>query len=145
MDIYKKIDDLMDNNKWKKKIEFSYVGNIPGNHVFKNIKHILPCYGKKLSKIISSHHIYLTGSINEPGGMHHIEGALCGLPILYRNSGSLPEYCKDFGISFDSHLNIVKSLKKMILNYDYYKNRILSYDRSSEKMCLSIIVCSMIY
>ena len=59
----------MDNNKWKKKIEFSYVGNIPGNHVFKNIKHILPCYGKKLSKIISSHHIYLTGSINEPGGI----------------------------------------------------------------------------
>ena len=33
--------------------------------------------------------------------MHHIEGALCGLPILFRNSGSLPEYCKKYGVSFD--------------------------------------------
>ena len=31
---------------------------------------------------------------------HHMEGALCGLPILYKDSGAASEYCNDFGISF---------------------------------------------
>ncbi len=135
MDIYNKLDQLMDDIKWKNKIEFSYIGNIPGKSVFKNIKHILPCFGKKLSNIISSHHLYVTGSINEPGGMHHIEGALCGLPILYRDSGSLPEYCRGFGVSFNNDLDVINGLEKIIYNYDYFKDKIAFYDRSSEKMC----------
>lgn len=136
MDIYNKFDQLMDDIKWKNKIEFSYIGNIPGKKVFKNIKHILPCSGKKLSNIISSHHLYVTGSINEPGGMHHIEGALCGLPVLYRNSGSLPEYCEGFGVSFDDDLNVVSALKKIISRYNYFKDQVTFYDRSAEKMCV---------
>ena len=66
MDIYNKLDQLMDNIMWKNKIEFSFIGNIPGNKVFKNIKHFQPCSGKKLANLISSHHLYITGSINEP-------------------------------------------------------------------------------
>ena len=135
MDIYNKLDQLMDNIMWKNKIQFSFIGNIPGNKVFKNIKHFQPCSGKKLSNLISSHHIYITGSINEPGGMHHIEGALCGLPILYRNSGSLPEYCEGFGVSFDDDLNVDCALNKMISNYNYFKDKVLTYDRSADRMC----------
>ena len=33
--------------------------------------------------------------------MHHIEAVLSGLPVIYKNSGALPEYCKNFGVSFD--------------------------------------------
>ena len=29
-------------------------------------------------------HVYLTASRWEPGGMHHVEGAQCGGPVLYR-------------------------------------------------------------
>ena len=35
-----------------------------------------------------------------PSGNHHIEGALCGLPLMYLNSGGTPEYCKDFGLEY---------------------------------------------
>ena len=38
--------------------------------------------------------------------MHHIEGALSGLPLIFRKSGALPEYCSDYGIEFiDDDLN----------------------------------------
>ena len=67
--------------------------------------------------------------------MHHIEGALCGLPILYRNSGSLPEYCEGYGVSFDNDINVVRALKKIIFNYNYFKDKVLFYDRTAEKMC----------
>ena len=38
----------------------------------------------------SKHDLYISASINEPAGMHHIEGLLCGLPIIYRDNGALP-------------------------------------------------------
>jgi len=33
--------------------------------------------------------------MNEPEEMRHIEGAMCGLPLLLRNSGALLKYCPD--------------------------------------------------
>ena len=47
--------------------------------------------------------------------MHHIEGILCGLPIIYRESGALPEYCKKYGISFKNE-KFLPALKKCFLN-----------------------------
>jgi hypothetical protein len=135
MDVYKKIDQVLDEPYWKNKINFTYIGNIPGNYVFKNIKHIKPISGQKLSDVISSHNIYVTASINEPGGMHHIEGGLCGLPILYRESGSLSEYCKGYGVSFKNVNDVLYSLDKLINNYDHYYEKILKYNRSSDIMC----------
>ena len=64
---------------------------------------------KKNLELLSKNHVYLTASINEPAGMHHIEGALSGLPIIYRNSGAIPEYCSDFGVSFHD-LEVVNSI-----------------------------------
>ena len=98
-DIYEKIDNMISSEKWNDKIEFTYIGNLPKNFKFKNINNILPMHGSKLSRELSKHHVYVTASSNEPAGMHHIEGILCGLPIVYKNSGAIPEYCKEFGIS----------------------------------------------
>ena len=67
--------------------------------------------------------------------MHHIEGALCGLPILFRDSGSLPEYCKKYGLSFQGVDDIVKALEKMRDNYKIFKEKIKFYDKTSNKMC----------
>ena len=135
MDVYIKLDELLDDIKWKKFFQFTYIGNIPGNYKFKNVNHIKPCSGKILAKNLKKNHIYLTASINEPGGMHHIEGALCGLPVLFRDSGSLPEYCEKYGLSFQGVDDIVKALKKMRENYKIYKEKIKSYDKTSNKMC----------
>ncbi len=135
MDIYLKLDELLNDMKWKNRFEFTFIGNIPGNYKFKNITHIKPLEGKKLAEKIKKNHVYLTASINEPGGMHHIEGALCGLPILYRKSGSLPEYCMSFGVCFEGTQDILSSLKIISKNYSTYKKKMKQYDRTSEKMC----------
>ena len=52
--------------------------------------------------------------------MHHIEAVLTGLPVIYKNSGALPEYCKNFGVSFDS-LEFIPALDKMIQNYYFIR------------------------
>ena len=114
---YKKIDNMLDNPKWNNLIEFTYVGNISDDFEFKNTKVIEPKSGKELSSILKKSHIYVTGSINEPSGNHHIEAAQCGLPILFLKSGGLIEYCEGFGVGFDND-NFEIKLEEMIEDYD---------------------------
>lgn len=133
-DIYNELDKI--NSIDGIKIDFTYIGRIPDNIRFKRTRVIPPLSGKKLSVEIKKNHIYITGSLNEPAGMHHIEGAMCGLPLLYRDSGALPEYCNGFGIMFEGLSDFKEKLGKIILDYgDYYK-RIKNYPYDSEKMCL---------
>ena len=65
---------ICDNPKWNNLIEFTYVGNISDDFEFKNTKVIEPKSGKELSVFLKKY-IYVTGSINEPSGNHHIEAA----------------------------------------------------------------------
>ena len=132
-DVYKKLDELLSSSKWRNLIEFTYIGNLPKGFRFKNSKHLNPINGEKLGRELSNHHIYISASINEPAGMHHIEGILCGLPIIYRLSGALPEYCKDYGIAFENQ-EFLPALNEMLKNYSKYKNKIKKYPYNSLKM-----------
>ena len=134
--VYKKIDDLMEEPYWQNKIEFTYIGNLPKGFKFKNSKVIRPLNQKKISSIISQNHIYVTGSICEPGGNHQNEGALCGLPILYLNSGCFPEYCKGYGVKFE-YRNFENKLKEVISKYSYYKKKMKYYPHTSDKTNLN--------
>ena len=119
-DVYQRLDSLLSTSEWKNKVEFTYIGNLPDGFNFKNTNHLSPMHGRKLALELSKHDLYISASINEPAGMHHIEGILCGLPIIYRKSGALPEYCSDFGISFENQ-DFVPPLKKMIKDYSIFK------------------------
>lgn len=99
-DVYAKLDQMLVSATWKGRIKFTYIGNLPAGFRFKNARHIQPLDGHDLASELRRHHGYVTGSINEPGGNHQNEGALCGLPLLYRESGCLPEYCNGYGVSF---------------------------------------------
>ena len=132
-DVYKDLDQLLTQSKWGSLIEFTYIGNLPKGFFFKKAKHLKPISGKKLGLELSKHHVYLTASINEPAGMHHIEGLLCGLPIIYRESGALPEYCEDYGVPFKDK-NYVPAIKKIMKNYSKYKKRVYKYPNNSIKM-----------
>ena len=132
-DIYKKLDELISQDEWRGKVEFTYIGNLPKGFKFQKTKHLKPISGKELGIEISKHHVYLSASINEPAGMHHIEGALCGLPIIYRESGALPEYCMNYGISFENS-NYLSALNEMFLKYSELKRKIYFYPFTSKKM-----------
>jgi len=100
-DIYEHLDLLLGQEKFRSKFDFTYIGNLPKSFKFKYSTHIKPLEGTELAAEIKKNHAYLTASINEPGGMHQNEGGSCGLPILYRDSGALPEYCYGYGVRFD--------------------------------------------
>jgi len=133
-DIYGRIDAMLTESKWRDRIEFTYIGNIPEGFTFKNTTWTPPTSGVKLAETIRKHHIYISASQNEPAGMHHIEGALCGLPLLYRESGALPEYCNQFGISFHEN-NFEQKILEMVDLYDYYVDRMSDYPHTAERMC----------
>ena len=132
-DIYEQIDQLIDKKFSGYNIQFTYIGKLPENFEFQNTKHIKPISGEELAKEIKKSHIYVTGSINEPSGNHHIEGAQCGLPLLYINSGGIPEYCRGFGVMFDKE-NFTTKLEEIINNYEMYASKILNYERNAIKM-----------
>ena len=100
----------------------------------KNSTIIEPISGTNLGKKLSENDIYLTGSINEPSGNHHIEAALCGLPILYLNSGGIPEYCEGFGVSYNNLDEFEDKLKIVISEKEKYINNLESYQFDSENM-----------
>ena len=132
-DVYQKLDRLLSSHYWRKKIEFTYIGNLPSGFKFKNTKVVKPISGKILGKELSKHHVYITASNNEPAGMHHIEGALSGLPIIYKNSGALPEYCKNYGVCFNN-LEFVPAITEMLNNYGFYKSNLKNYSNTASIM-----------
>ena len=133
-DVYAYLNEALGHEPLCHQFEFHYVGHLPkgfhNNHI---IVHP-PCAGKELANILQKADVYLSASINEPAGMHHIEGALCGLPLLYRESGALPEYCQNYGISFHDTSDVLTRLQLLIEKYDYFAKRMKEYDNTSDKM-----------
>ena len=136
-DTYELINEMISTPKWKDKIEFTYIGNTNNEYKLTNTNLIKPLAGKELANEIKNHHIYVTGSINEPSGNHHIEAAQCGLPILYIESGGIPEYCEGFGLGFTDDFE--EKLEKIINEYEEFKLKMKNYPFNSEIMCKEYI------
>ncbi len=134
IDIYMEIDKLIGTDEWKNKISFTYIGNLSKDLKLKNTEIIPPLSGRQLRDKLSEMDVYVTGSINEPAGMHHIEGALCGLPLLYRRSGALPEYCNQFGVSFCKKEDFCDSLISIMKDYNRFKKEIKRYNNTANNM-----------
>jgi len=130
-DVYCKIDALLDDPSFAQDFSMSYIGNLAKGVTFKNIRHIKPLDGLALAAALKEHHTYLTGSINEPGGNHQNEGACCGLPLVYRDSGCLPEYCTGFGIAYKGPDDVREALLKMRQDYALYRGKIKDYPHSA--------------
>ena len=138
-DVYEKLDSLLGAEEWRERIEFTYVGNLPPGCVLPHSRHLSPMSGQALADELASHHVYLTGSVNEPAGMHHVEGALCGLPIIYRSSGALPEYCDGFGVEFSGPEDLLSALKRMMAGFDRWRTALEGYPHTAERMCREYI------
>ena len=133
-DVYTLLDEWLSDPAFARRFTFTYIGNLPQGLTFKNVRHLTPLDGRPLAQELGRHHAYVTGSINEPAGMHHIEGALCGLPLLFRNSGALPEYCRGFGEEFDSPADFRTALDRLEANYDQLKRAMARYTHTSKHM-----------
>jgi hypothetical protein len=133
-DIYRALDELVGQPEWRDRVAFTYVGQLPQGFSFKNARYVEPLDGEALAGELRSHHAYLTASVNEPGGNHQNEGALCGLPLLYRNSGCMPEYCEGFGVSFSGWNDFIAALTRLQSDYVSLTKRMPSFPHTAERM-----------
>tara|TARA_X000000950_G_scaffold183047_1_gene221780 strand:- start:6985 stop:7956 length:972 start_codon:yes stop_codon:yes gene_type:complete len=132
--IYQEIDNLLSDTNLSEKLEFTYLGNYPKDLNLNQTLTIPPADEETTAEILKNNHIYITASINEPSGNHHIEAAQCGLPILYLESGGITEYCEGYGLSFTED-NLEEKIYELIEKYDYFIELLKKYPQSSEKMC----------
>jgi hypothetical protein len=137
-DVYEKLDRLLAREPFKSYFEFTYIGNMPKGVRFANSTSKGPLYGEELASEIKKNHVYISASRHEGAGMHHIEGMMCGLPVLYIGSGALPEYCSPFGREF-TLVNFEEKLFEMLMRYADLRCKVLDcpYTASSmaEKYC----------
>tara|TARA_Y100000389_G_scaffold191192_1_gene216958 strand:+ start:365 stop:1459 length:1095 start_codon:yes stop_codon:yes gene_type:complete len=134
-DTYSFIDKMLNEKRFSDLFSFTYIGNIPKNFIFNNTKVISPLSGENLATELKKYDGYITGSINEPSGNHHIEAGLCGLPILYFESGGIPEYANEYGLSFSDPESLEEKIYEFISNYDQHYKNLKYFPYVSTKMC----------
>ena len=121
-DIYTKLDKIIGE---REDLSFTYIGRYYPEYTPKNTKLISPLYGKDLGKELRNHDIYVTASRWEPCGMHHIEGARCGLPVLFHSKGGgINESCRHYGEEYHDIESFFYALDKIVASYEEYRNKI---------------------
>lgn len=132
-DVYQALDAML--GKQLPRVAFTYLGRLPTGASLPNSRVLAPLAGPELAAVLKEHHAYITASLHEPAGMHHIEGAACGLPLLYRESGALPEYCTGFGLPFRGPSELVSAIHRLQREYKPLVQKMVDYPHSSERMC----------
>jgi hypothetical protein len=122
-DIYVEIDKFLAQNPGR--FDFTYVGRYWDGYKPQATRIIPPVSGIALGNELRKHDVYVTASRHEPCGMHHIEGAACGLPVLYHSeTGGIKELCQKHGIEFDSFETFLVGLEKIEKSFLEYRNLI---------------------
>jgi hypothetical protein len=133
-DVYAAIDARLADPAFAARYSFTYIGNLPANFRFAHARHVAPLNGRPLVDTLCGHHAYVTASINEPGGNHQNEGAACGLPLLYRASGCMPEYCDGFGIAFEGPQDFEAGLEQLRGRYGDLARAMAGYPNTAAAM-----------
>ena len=130
-DLYKFIDQEIVNDRF----EFTYIGRYCKDYKPKNTKIISPLWGPHLGKELRKHDIYVTASRFEPCGMHHVEGAASGMPVIYyEDCGGINELCNNHGEMYKDFDDFKSKLEKIANDLTTYQKKI-NYDQLDIKNC----------
>lgn len=135
-DVYQALDRKLDEESFRERFEFTYIGNYPAGIEYRNARLIPVLTGDELVEELRQHDVYLTASEHEAGGMHFIEGLCCGLPLLYRESGGTPEYAAECGVGFRAQ-TFLESLDRMDVEYETHRKNALAHDYDAAEMAAS--------
>ena len=68
--------------------------------------------------------------------MHHVEGAQCGLPLLYHeDGGGIVEAGEKYGIGFRDDL--VSVIEQARSSYTELRQKVLDHSPSGDRMCIA--------
>lgn len=118
---YKWLDNNLDWNRF----EYIFVGNIPVDLEFENIKYVPPVLSQELATKLKTSDIYIIASKNDPCSNALIEALSCGLPALYLNDGGHPELVRYGGLGFNTKEEILPQLERLVENYEMFQNLIV--------------------
>lgn len=131
--VYREVDQMIAEGELKG-FSFTIIGRWPKEIRWKSAKAFPPTKGKKLAELLRKSHIYLTASLWEGGGMHHIEGAQCGLPLVYHeDGGGIVECGKRYGIGFRGDVKTALLLARK--RYSELRSKLIEFMPSGLKMC----------
>ncbi len=138
-DLYSSLDQhILENPEFN--FELTYVGRYSNQYTPKATNLVNPLWGPSLGLELRKHDIYITASRQEPCGMHHVEGAASGLPVIYhKDCGGINELCKNHGLEYSGFDDFLVKLKLISENLSEYRNKI---DRKSLDIDLC---CSLFY
>ncbi|MBW1699410.1 MAG: glycosyltransferase family 4 protein [Deltaproteobacteria bacterium] len=122
--VYKMIDDMIADGDLKD-TELWVIGRWPTDINWRSARTFSPASGRKLADLLRQCHVYVTASLWEPCGMHHVEGAQCGLPLLYHeNGGGIVEAGKKYGIGFREE-TLTAAIEEMRVRYREMRRLVL--------------------
>ncbi|MES2308271.1 MAG: glycosyltransferase [Verrucomicrobiota bacterium] len=131
--VYQEIDKMIDTGELPG-FELTIVGRWPDEIQWKSAKTMAAMNGPALADELRKHHLYVTASQHEPGGMHFIEGMQCGLPVVFqKNGGGICEVACRAGIEFDT--DIKTALLQAKMQYTELRGKVLKDAPSGEKLC----------
>lgn len=131
--VYQKIDEMISTGELQN-FTLTIIGRWPKEIQWSSAQTHSPVVGKKLAALLRQNHAYITGTLWEPCGMHHIEGAQCGLPLIYHeDGGGVVEYGKNYGMGFRN--NIKEVLEKARKQYFSLRDKVLDSMPSGIQMC----------
>lgn len=91
--------------------------------------------GRLLAEKLRECHIYLTASRWEPCGMHHVEGAQCGLPLVYHeDGGGIVEAGKKYGLGYRDDPS--DALREMARRLPEFRGKVLASMLSGDRMVM---------
>ena len=131
--VYETLDRMIADGELRD-TELWVIGRWPAGIRWRAARTFGPVHGRRLAELLRRCHAYVTASVWEPGGMHFIEGAQCGLPVLYhRDGGGIVEVAERFGVAFaDDLASAVETLRGRI---DALRAAVLTDAPSGDRMC----------
>jgi len=131
---YCELDDLIATGKLRN-CTFRILGRWPSNIIWKSAETIPPLTGHSLAAKLRESHLYFTASRSEPGGMHHVEGAQCGLPLIYHEEGGgIVEAGKKYGLGFRT--NLKETVVQAIERISELRSKVLASPPSGDRMVI---------
>lgn len=96
--------------------EFTFVGRAP--QPLDGVRQVEPLPSRELAEELRAHHLYVAPSLNEPCSNALLEALACGLPVLYRRSGSHAELVGEAGLGFDDEDDAPRQLERLAQELD---------------------------
>jgi glycosyltransferase involved in cell wall biosynthesis len=133
-DVYEKLDSQIADGKLPG-FFLRVIGRWPKSIAWKSAELFGPLTGRPLADKLRECHIYLTASRWEPCGMHHVEGAQCGLPLVYHeDGGGIVEAGKKYGVGYRDDPSA--ALREVGERLPEFRKKVLANMPSGDRMAM---------